>query len=183
MHKSRHSEDYVPWKHQKVIYWVTHQSITVDTLHINFAFGAKIIWNWRPSKIHTIPLSGMLQRLEHLTCCHLKLFFTFKKEIFLQHTANNEVSALARLNFFDKLLIGRETRDSPFVRINGSIKRVEFRENWWGFHPWGTRKTVRNNECDQTRMEQASIKQGSTVYFNYKIMMNFLLKDLRFRDK
>ena len=43
VHKSRRSEDYVPWKHQKVIYWVTHQSITVDTLHINFAFGAKII--------------------------------------------------------------------------------------------------------------------------------------------
>ena len=76
----------------------------------------------------------MLQRLEHPTCCHLTLFFfTFKKEILLQHTADNEVSALARLNFFDKLLIGRETRVRLSALTGLQIERVNLEKIGEGF--------------------------------------------------
>ena len=56
-------------------------------------------------------------------------FFTFKKEILLQYTVDNKVCAfLARLKFFEKLLIGRETRVRLSVLTDLQIKRVEFRE-------------------------------------------------------
>ena len=34
------------------------------------------------------------------------IIFTFKKERLLQHTGDNEVSALARLTFYENLFIG-----------------------------------------------------------------------------
>ena len=37
-------------------------------------------------------------------------FFAFKKERFVSHTVDNEVSALSRLTFYESLFTGQETR-------------------------------------------------------------------------
>ena len=37
-------------------------------------------------------------------------FFAFKKERFVSHTVDNEVSALSRLTFYENLFTGQERR-------------------------------------------------------------------------
>ena len=48
-------------------------------------------------------------------------FLSSRRKGLLQHTVDNEVSAIARLTFSENLLIGQE--------ISVRIKQVEFREN------------------------------------------------------
>ena len=42
------------------------------------------------------------------TCCQLKDFLPYRRKGLLQHTVDNEVSVLARLTFYENLLIGQE---------------------------------------------------------------------------
>ena len=60
-----------------------------------------------------------------------KVFYLQEGKVFLQ-SVDDELSALARLTFYENLLIGQET--SVVVRINGCpIKQVEFLENELAF--------------------------------------------------
>ena len=43
------------------------------------------------------------------TCCQLKVFLPSKRKGFLQQTVDDELSALARVAFYENLLIWRET--------------------------------------------------------------------------
>ena len=64
------------------------------------------------------------------TYCQLKvLFFTFVKERPIRVHFDNEVSALARLTFYENLLIGQEIACRLSVLTGVRIKRVESREN------------------------------------------------------
>ena len=66
--------------------------------------------------------------------------FTFERKGLLQHTVDNEVSALARFIFYENLL---DRKQVSFGRING-CPWVELRENVKAFPE--TTKTVRNNK-------------------------------------
>ena len=52
----------------------------------------------------------MLYRRKHWRAVNLRVFLCLQRRNgLLQHTADNEVSALARLTFYENLLIGQET--------------------------------------------------------------------------
>ena len=76
----------------------------------------------------------MLKHLEHPTCCHPKLF-CLQKGNYCSTPLTIRGHIWAWLNFFDKLLIRRETIIHLSVLIGLQIKWVEFRENAWGFFP------------------------------------------------
>ena len=62
-----------------------------------------------------------------LTCCQLKVFLPSKRKGFLQHTVDDELSALARFAFYENLLIGR--KQVSVVHIIGvHIKRFDLKE-------------------------------------------------------
>ena len=51
---------------------------------------------------------GCLVAFGTSTCCQLKDFLPIKRKGLLQHTVDNEASALARLAFYENSLIGQE---------------------------------------------------------------------------
>ena len=70
-------------------------------------------------KIDVYKSSGLLKRWEHRHAVEsTERFLSSRRKGLLQHTADNEVSALARLTFYENLLIGREV---SVVRINGRM--------------------------------------------------------------
>ena len=59
-------------------------------------------------------------------------FLSSKRKGLLQHAIENEVSSLAKLIFFEKLLTGQNKSNVPLSVLTGvRFKRVEFRENVW----------------------------------------------------
>ena len=69
----------------------------------------------------------------------------------LQLINGNEVSALARLIFYENLLIGQEKSVCCPPLWLFFFKWVECKENVRAFFPQGQRKTVRNNEVSVLR--------------------------------
>ena len=64
-------------------------------------YSIKIILYNSFSPVYYIPLGTS-------TCCQLKVFLPSKRKGLLQHTVDNELSALARFAFYENLLIGRK---------------------------------------------------------------------------
>ena len=58
------------------------------------------------STIHPIQCTVVLGTLKY---CELKVFLPSRRKVLSQQTVDNEVSALARLTFYENLLIGQET--------------------------------------------------------------------------
>ena len=65
-----------------------------------------------------------------LTCCQMKVFIPLKRNGLLQHTVDNQVSALVRFSFYRyvNMLIGIEKVSTVRINCGVGIKRVEFRE-------------------------------------------------------
>ena len=83
-----------------------------------------------------------------LTLSQLKAFLSLQKKGLLQHPVDNKVSALARLTLYENLFIGAgQEKSVRCPQLTGvRIKRVEFRENDWGF-PQGQRKLSVITKC------------------------------------
>ena len=95
-----------------------------------------------------------------------KVFLPWERKDLLQHTFDNEVSALARLTFYENLLIGPVRNKCLLSAVTGvRIKRVEFRENVGAFP--GTKKTARNNEVSV--LLAGVRKAGAWLNFDYVI--------------
>ena len=64
------------------------------------------------------------------TCCQLTVFFLpSKRKGLLEHTVDNELSALARFSFYENLLIGRKQVSVVHINIIGvHIKRFDLKE-------------------------------------------------------
>lgn len=67
----------ITWRYSSI-----NNNPTLHTLLINLASNTKIIWDWRPNKVHPIRCVATFGTSDN-SC---KAFFTFKKEILLQHT-------------------------------------------------------------------------------------------------
>ena len=60
--------------------------------------------------------------------------FVYPQEVKVCYdTVDNEMSALARLTFYENLFIGQETSVRCVYQRVSVSRRVEFRENVWGF--------------------------------------------------
>ena len=75
-------------------------------------------------------------------CCQLKAFLPSKRKGKFQHSVDDEVSALARLAYYENQLIGQEISLSVVC-----IKRVDFTENVRAFFPQGQSKLSVKMKC------------------------------------
>ena len=88
----------------------------------------------------------------------------------LQHTVDNEVSALAKLTFYENLLIGQETSACCQARSRVSTLSGFNLENLYGLFP-GKNKTVRKNEVSVLGRckRRLSAKRGSMVSIIFQL--------------